>query len=761
MKKRDNWTKRFPVILMGMVILFGVIISSLGIYLVIKQKIILAVTLQDQYQNQLDQIRERINRQVIERLEPVLEIIHIDAGESFEFKDLIKKLKKEADKNKIPASRYFIIDTEGTFLYPPEMGPVASLNEVSDRDLNIPGESSFRESAITPSVHSTYLPLIKNREIRKSYTDGLNLEFLRNDYSKALKTYRSLLKKSRSNMLIPFYLNAMARCLFKMEQYQNAATFYQKIQSRYALNQLSQFYILYFHVIRQQAVSLFRLGDRGSAWTKYLGLYKRSIQYQKKYQSDMFVFFKNEALDYLVNFDPPQFPGFISGQFREIQKEDQKLSHSALDKRLKESYKNQNGSHWKNIGSEIPPVINTLYHRHQKTIGFYQILSENRVLLQSGSKAISLLYLGDSNPKNQFSIVYSRRTADLADVPPFFFGFQLDFSLVKDTIVPNITEDIITGNQLTLSLDQKTEESKDHIITSIPLEPYFPQHSLVLRSNQKHLIRNRIRRSTLLSIGFISLLILSFGITILLLYKYILREAQLVRLKSQFVDSVSHTLKTPLTRLSLMAETVQEGWVNDETKKQKFFRTIITETSRMNDIINRMLNFSRIETGKELYEPQAVYFQKTVEAILHQYSGDLKAEGFKIKTSIDPDLPPVWMDPNVSKLIFLNIFQNAIKYSPHRKEIHIRLEQTANDVTLEIKDFGIGISKRDIKNIFEKFFRSQDSSVRSLEGSGLGLYLVYHSLTVLGGDIRVESEKGTGSTFTVTLPVSGRNGSNA
>ena len=240
------------------------------------------------------------------------------------------------------------------------------------------------------------------------------------------------------------------------------------------------------------------------------------------------------------------------------------------------------------------------------------------------------------------------------------------------------------------------------------------------------------------------------NINIILFYKYLSREAELVRLKSKFVDSASHTLKTPLTRISLLAENVKQGWVTGESRKEEFFNTIISETARMNEMIDNMLNFSRIEAGKQQYAPEKIYLQEITASIIDRYSAYFKE--LSLETEIDDHLPALYLDPQAIKLIIGNLLQNAIKYSPHEKHIKIRVYREKEFAVFEIEDKGIGIPKQEIPHIFKKFTRVSDNRVKTIEGSGLGLFLVRHALDAHNGQIKVKSTAGKGTTFTIYFP---------
>jgi signal transduction histidine kinase len=241
------------------------------------------------------------------------------------------------------------------------------------------------------------------------------------------------------------------------------------------------------------------------------------------------------------------------------------------------------------------------------------------------------------------------------------------------------------------------------------------------------------------------------------LYKYITREAELVRLKADFVDSVSHTLKTPLTRMALMAENVQQGWVTEENQKQFFFQTIIHETTLMTDMIDNMLDFSKIEAGKKQYHFQRSSLTEIVEAVKGRYADYLKKTGFDLQVQIEKNVPMFELDREAIQLIIANLIQNALKYSTEEKYIGIRVYREKDHAVIEVEDRGMGIPEKDLPNIFKKFHRVPGSAVKAREGSGLGLFIARHAAASHNGEIQVKSRIGKGSTFKVILPLNKRN----
>ncbi len=195
------------------------------------------------------------------------------------------------------------------------------------------------------------------------------------------------------------------------------------------------------------------------------------------------------------------------------------------------------------------------------------------------------------------------------------------------------------------------------------------------------------------------------------------------------------------------------GWVADESKKQEYLQTILSETDRMSEMISNMLDFSKIEAGKKQYRMEPANLPSIIDGTLESYSGYIHNLGFELHVEIDNDIPQFPLDSAAIRSITVNLLQNAVKYSGEEKYIAVRLFKRDNHAVLEVEDLGIGIETHDIDNIFKQFYRSSHSRVQTIEGSGLGLYLVLNAVQAHNATISVNSTPGKGSCFTITFPI--------
>ncbi len=282
--------------------------------------------------------------------------------------------------------------------------------------------------------------------------------------------------------------------------------------------------------------------------------------------------------------------------------------------------------------------------------------------------------------------------------------------------------------------------------------PSFRGLKLQLRYRDRS-IEEEVRRLALAKtalIGFIDLMLLA---GLYLAYTNVRREIHLSRLKSDFVANVSHELKTPLALIRLFAETLELGRVPGEEKARQYYRIINKESQRLTQLINNILDFSRIEAGRKQYRFIPTDLARIVREVVEAYRFPIEQQGFTLEVEVAEDLPEVEIDPEAIEQALLNLVNNAIKYSPDQKYIRLEVRRDGERILIAVRDRGIGVPKADQKRIFEKFYRAENTLVHTTKGSGLGLALVQHIMEAHGGSVELLSAPGVGSTFTLVLPL--------
>ncbi len=239
-----------------------------------------------------------------------------------------------------------------------------------------------------------------------------------------------------------------------------------------------------------------------------------------------------------------------------------------------------------------------------------------------------------------------------------------------------------------------------------------------------------------------------------LFYRNVNRELHLAKVKSDFVSNVSHEIRTPLALISMYAETLQLGRLKDESKRQKYYDIIYRETQRLSGIVNNILNFSRIESGRQKLSFSSIKINEIVDEVVSNYRYHFNEKGFEVTIKLNEALSPIRGDKQAITECLINLIDNAIKYSGQDKNIIVSSDSKGPYQYLEVADKGIGISAKEQKLIFDKFYRvTKGALAHHAKGSGLGLSIVMHLIKGHNGKIEVDSNEGQGSQFRLLLPI--------
>ncbi|MFQ5648807.1 MAG: PAS domain-containing sensor histidine kinase [bacterium] len=224
------------------------------------------------------------------------------------------------------------------------------------------------------------------------------------------------------------------------------------------------------------------------------------------------------------------------------------------------------------------------------------------------------------------------------------------------------------------------------------------------------------------------------------------------RVKTELVWMVAHELRSPLTCISGFTELLLDPSITRE-QAEEYASIILKESSRLNDLINKFLDISKIEAGKSHVRKTPVDMKMLVEKVLDFNSQLADKKEIHVHFESPAEVSLLELDRDLIEQAILNLFSNAVKYSPENAQVTVRLREDATVISVDIEDTGYGISEKSIPHIFEKFYRVTDNEdVRDTMGSGLGLPLVKEIVEIHGGKIKVSSVLGKGSIFTIFLP---------
>ncbi|MBN2010601.1 HAMP domain-containing protein [candidate division KSB1 bacterium] len=242
-------------------------------------------------------------------------------------------------------------------------------------------------------------------------------------------------------------------------------------------------------------------------------------------------------------------------------------------------------------------------------------------------------------------------------------------------------------------------------------------------------------------------------IGIVTIFRDITREKEIDRMKTELVSMVAHELRSPLTSISGFSELLLDSSITKDQSKE-YAEIILTESSRLGELINKFLDISRIEAGKSQVHKVPLNMCYVIHNIVEMNIYQANKKKIDVHINVPEDVPQILADKEMMEEVSLNLFSNAIKYSPPKTNIYINAQVAQDELILEFKDEGFGISEESLGKIFDKFYRVTDNDkVKDITGSGLGLSLVKEIIETHHGSIWVESELGKGSSFFISLPI--------
>lgn len=388
--------------------------------------------------------------------------------------------------------------------------------------------------------------------------------------------------------------------------------------------------------------------------------------------------------------------------------------------------------------SEVLPLIDkydSLHqhkHLHQKIDGSHRLVSALTAEYEGEHYTAVLLYDSSEVVERLFATL-------LGDVGP---------DRVINVVNPD--NDVVFGRKL--------DGAGDFIVVqSFPSTFYKWRIQLAPVSSALYTERARTQAYTQALLIPLALAVVFFGLVVA--YMAVVRERRMGRLKSEFVANVSHELKTPLSMIRMFSELLAMGRVTDPQKAGHYHGIILRETERLTLLIDRVLDFARIERGElaQQFEERDLgeVVGRAVEVCRHR----IDEAGSAFEFRVEPDLPPVRIDEHAITLAVVNLIDNAVKYARGTDVIGVEVRRAGSSVLLDVFDHGTGIPEEHLKRIFERFYRYQASSLEThgQRGSGIGLSLVRHVARAHGGSVVVTSAPGVETRFSIRLPVaSGR-----
>jgi signal transduction histidine kinase len=230
------------------------------------------------------------------------------------------------------------------------------------------------------------------------------------------------------------------------------------------------------------------------------------------------------------------------------------------------------------------------------------------------------------------------------------------------------------------------------------------------------------------------------------------RERELADRQAGFLANITHELKTPLAVMQAAGENLSDGRVTEGERLKTYGDHIYNESVRLKRMIEKLLDAAKVDSGQLSSEQAPHYLQELTAEFVEANRSYIEDQGFNFKFTHDKNLPLVMVDADHVETTLNNLVENAMKYSKDHKEIAVKVEKKGRNVAISVSDKGMGIPKKSIRYIFDKFYRVEDTLTAKTKGHGLGLSIVKNMVELNGGTIEVKSEYGKGSTFIVKFP---------
>jgi signal transduction histidine kinase len=564
--------------------------------------------------------------------------------------------------------------------------------------------------------------------LQQQIKNAEDAEYIRNDYMKAVSIYNDAFLQSSNLTIKARMLNHIARNLMKAGKFSGAANNYSKIINDYPDERTESGLPLELHAKLQKTECLSMLGDKESAIKNDLNVFEDLRVNRWNLNESQFKTYSS-----IVN---ERLTGLLSDSTWKSTEDKSRFEQ------LKEQYLYKIDQ-WQTINNIksfiVPELMNYL-----QTNSFPNSPFEYSKRIGNEDYLISAVMIPGQNQQDSTGIL----------------GIKLNNLYLQNSILNSAIEEIhpqqITNLYITSLSGDSIRGNKNNtpnaITTTVLFDDNFPPWRLEMAYiGPKGLGEKNIFASFYFWTIITLIIILVFGTA--LIARIVAREMEILRIKSDFVSSVSHEFKTPLTSMKALTERLETGKVTQPAKMKQYISIISHDIDRLIRLVGNILNFSNIEEGKKVYRKEETDIAIWLKEVINNYQKESIERGVSISADIEDDLPALNIDKDSMTQAIFNILDNAVKFSKDVKEIGVTVLKNESSIIVKIKDKGIGIENDEKDKIFEKFYRGKSAVNNFINGTGLGLALVKYTVEAHNGQIEVESEPGWSTVFTITLPV--------
>jgi signal transduction histidine kinase/tetratricopeptide (TPR) repeat protein len=559
---------------------------------------------------------------------------------------------------------------------------------------------------------------------------GQQLEFQQKKYRQALAIYEKELEQISNPQMKGELLSSMARVQKKSALFRDAIKTYEAIARDYSNVQTAGGVPLGLAARSEISSLSLTIGDTVTAIKTYSDLYKDFVERKWALERAQYDFFSRKiiaSIDSMLSHAPLAEPvQQYNSSFSKLKAEEQDQRRTT--ERLL--------TFLENAGTDLKAKITPEIEEPQSLA--------RRFTLEVGEYTFLVSLLGQ----------YTRNEVR---------GLLLNADYLRDSVLYQVLQSNVNSGKtrwIVKGRDEKTilksENSPSGSITvRTNFEGGFPPWFIELYQNDPDLFETFLfsRRGIYFYMFILIAGILIFGLA--LTVRTVAHELELSKMKSDFVSTISHEFKSPLSSIRQLAEMLQSGRVPSENRRQEYYDVLVEQSERLTLLIDNILDFAKIEEGRKKFDFQMMDIGSLLQQIVSVIQDQVHHKDFVIQLEIEKPLPAIKTDRESMTQAITNLIDNAVKYSGDSRNIIVRAYAEDQYLIFTVKDFGIGIRKEEIDKVFERFYRGGNELTRTVKGSGLGLTLVKQIVEAHHGKIEVESEVGNGSTFTVRIPLDG------
>jgi len=703
-KIRLGWKRKAIIAFSGVMIFLSVMLTILAIREIEREKLVKEKEIKEEQERTARLLIDQVGAIVSDAEEKIKKSIRTDQILSPEI--IIEQTRKTIAEVEI-IDEIFIIDEQGKLSFP-AMKPIYFLQEKG-------GFSGGQEIEIAAN------PRFKRAE---------TLEFRQKSCDQAAESYKKLLYETSDTASRAALLNCIGRCTIKCGKRLKALDAYRNLFKEYP-DEMSPEGIPYGLLAQYQIGSLCcKAGKNSEGAEAFIGLYGNIVDSRWPLAKARFYFFRNKIRKTIESV-LEEIRG--TNDHARLIKEWEKLE------KLEEKKLNRMNT-LENLARRIAPLIEAKNHPPGTLSGIFA-------------------HFCHDIEKELYMIIYTHIDDNV------LLGMKIDINFFAENLLPSILDRLPLNEEWQIQIGDEFGDvvaGKDRRIKnkSLPIllfsrsfEENFPPWKVNIFQNNPGEAKRELNLRNNIYFLFVAAIILAILLGGFLAIRVTAKELELARLKSEFVSTVSHDFRTPLTSLRYLAELLKRGRVKEEAKKQLYYETMTDEIDRLSRLVENILDFSKIEADMKEYRMEETDIGQVTRDVAAQFQKQTVGKKFILKTQIPEQMPRVSADKEAVSRALFNMLDNAFKYRGQSESAILRAWSDQEHVFFEVEDKGIGISKEEQKKVFDRFYRTDGAYDGKIRGSGIGLGVVAHIIKVHKGEVRLESEPGKGTKVRLKIPV--------